>query len=75
MSTGLKNLIQRQLAEVGTGDRLRCRYDPQWIFQRGDTVMGGLKAGSGVCFVAKELAQLTGRTLKEITEEMQLMVG
>ena len=75
MFTGLKNLIQRQLAEVSIGDRLRCRYDPQWIIQRGDTVLGGLKASAGICYVTKELAQLTGRSLKEITEEMQLMVG
>ena len=68
-------MVQRFLEEAGIAERVRAKYDPQWMIFRGNTSLGGIKATTGTPYVATELARLCQRTLAELTEEMHMAVG
>ena len=68
-------MVTRFLEEAGINERVRAKYEPQWIIFRGNTSLAGIKATTGTPYVTTELAKIWQRPLSELTEEMHSAVG
>ena len=71
----LRAFVRRHtLANNGEATRLTAKWAPQWLVMYDNKVVAGIKP-SGGAYITRQFAVVAGAELKDLNDEMALMIG